>query len=283
MKILACIDGSAYADNICCYASWAALRLNAEVNLLHVLRRHSDYHAPAEDHTGTIGLGARTSLLTELTKMDEERARLDQEKGKLVLHHGKKLLRNEGLKDIQLTHRRGSLVDTIKELEDESDLIFIGKRGEHADPNSMFLGSNLEKVARSVHKPLFVVSSVLKTINSFVIAYDGRENAEKAVEFVTNSPLLKSLECHLLVVESKDGEMNTTKAEVSLRDAGFEVQTTKLLGKATDELISNFIKTQEIGLLLTGAYSHSRVRSIFLGSTTASLITKCKIPLLLFR
>lgn len=38
-KILALIDGSAYAQSVCDLAAWAATRTGAEVELLHVLGR----------------------------------------------------------------------------------------------------------------------------------------------------------------------------------------------------------------------------------------------------
>ena len=38
-----------------------------------------------------------------------------------------------------------------------------------------------------------------------------------------------------------------------------------------------------IDLLVMGAYGHSRVRSLIIGSTTTEMIRACKIPVLLFR
>ena len=34
-KILVCIDGSVYADNLCTHAAWVAKNINAEIDLLH--------------------------------------------------------------------------------------------------------------------------------------------------------------------------------------------------------------------------------------------------------
>jgi len=281
-KLLVCIDGSAYADNICTNAAWVAKRLNAEVDLLHVLRRHSDYEAPASDHTGSIGLGARSELLEELAKVDEERGRLDQQKGRIILEHAEKILRDAGVEKINLLHRRGSLVETIQDLEPSVDMIFIGKRGEHANTESEFLGANLEKTARAIHKPLFVVSSVVRPIERFLIAYDGRDSVRKAVEFITANPLLRGLEGHLLAVESGDA-IDTGETETKLKEAGFNITITHEKNNHPDEAIAAYVNTHNIDLLITGAYSHSRVRSILLGSTTASLIKACKVPLMLFR
>jgi len=282
-KLLVCIDGSVYADNLCTYAAWVAKRINAEIDLLHVLRRTSDYQAPT-DHTGIIGLDARSELLEELTRVDEERGRLDQEKGKIILAHGANMLKEAGVEKINLIHRRGSLVETIQEFENSVEMIFIGKRGEHADMDSVFLGANLEKVARAIHKPLFIVSSEVRPIKRFLIAYDGKGSVRKAIDYITSQPLSKKgLECHLLTVERAKGDIDTSEAEQKLRKAGFTVSLKLEQSQHPDQVISSYVEDNEIDLLITGAYSHSRMHSILLGSTTASLIKACKVPLLLFR
>lgn len=280
-KILTCIDGSAYADNICENTAWLANKLNAEVSLLHVLRRHSDYEA-LSDHTGIIGLGARSRLLEKLSNVDEERARLDQQKGNLILEHGAELLAEKIDTQITRLHRRGSLEKTIKELEPDHDIIVIGKRGEHAAPDSDYLGSNLEKVARSAEKPIFLVSSVLRPIKKFLIAYDGKAS-KKVIDYVCSTPLLKGLECHFITIEHTAGDIDTKDALSQLREAGFDITHQSIEHEHPDDAISTYVLENEIDLLAIGAYSHSRIHSIFLGSTTASLIKKCKIPLLLIR
>lgn len=281
-KLLVCIDGSMYADNICINAAWAAKRLNTEIDLLHVLRRSSDYQALHDDHTCAIGVDTRSDLMEELAKVDEERGRLDQQKGRLILEHGEKALKAAGVEKINTIHRRGSLSETIKEMEGDVDMIFIGKRGEQANPDSEFLGSNLEKVARLIHKPLFVVSRFVKPIEKFVIAYDGKDNANKAVEYAASSALLKGLECHLLTVDPS-GTIDTAEASAKLIATGFDVKVANKLDDQVDQAIAAYVAENNIGLVLTGAYSHSRIRSVLLGSTTASLIKACHVPLILFR
>lgn len=282
-KLLVCIDGSVYADNLCTHAAWVAKQINAEIDLLHVLRRPSDYQAPT-DHTGLIGLDARSDLLEELTRVDEERGRLDQKKGKIILEHGAKMLKEAGVETVNLIHRRGSLVETIQEFEGSVEMIFMGKRGEHADMDSVFLGANLEKVARAIHKPIFIASSGVRPIKRTLIAYDGKDSIRKAIDYITeNSLLKKGLECHLLVVERGKGDIETSEAERKLRTAGFTVILKTEQNHHADQVISSYVVENKIDLLITGAYSHSRMHSLLLGSTTASLIKSCKVPLLLFR
>ena len=67
-----------------------------------------------------------------------------------------------------------------------------------------------------------------------------------------------------------------------LRDAGFDVEGFLIPGDP-DEVIGGHVETQGIGLLVMGAYGHSRIRSLVIGSTTEAMVRRCKIPVLMFR
>jgi nucleotide-binding universal stress UspA family protein len=47
-------------------------------------------------------------------------------------------------------------------------------------------------------------------------------------------------------------------------------------------LIASAVETDDIDLLVMGAYGHSRIRRLIIGSTTAEMIRLCRIPVLLF-
>ena len=68
--ILALIDGSEFSRPVLDLAAWAATRNRAAVRLLHVLPPKS---LPRVDLSGEIGLGARSTLLSELAALDEQR------------------------------------------------------------------------------------------------------------------------------------------------------------------------------------------------------------------
>ena len=44
-KVLACVDQSDYASHVTDYAAWAACRLKAPLELLHVIDRHPEVAA----------------------------------------------------------------------------------------------------------------------------------------------------------------------------------------------------------------------------------------------
>ena len=282
-KIIACIDGSAHANSVCALSVWAAERSGLPISLLHVVTPHSGVTARGE-LSGTIGLGAKSSLLDELTKMDEEHGKLEQKKGQLILAHAKSELAASGINQTEVLHRRGSLVDTLTELPG-TEIIVMGKRGEHENSAPDHLGSNLERVARAIKIPLLVAVKKTQPITRFLLAYDGSVSTNKAVEYAIKNPLLKGLECHMLKVgeQTAEAEAILKQAADKLIAAGFSVRTTLQQGKSVETLVKEYIAAQDIHLLVIGAYGHSKIRSLILGSTTTALIRKSNVPVLLFR
>lgn len=281
--ILACVDGSRYTDSVCAHAGWASRRLNLPVRLLHVQPPHTESAAPT-DLSGAIGLGEKSALLEKLTQVDEARGKLDQQKGKVILEHAKEELVAAGVGKVETLHRRGSLVETITELEAAAQLIVLGKRGEEADFATLHLGSNLERVVRAAHKPVLVAARAFNPIRRFVIAYDGGPSTRKAVEYVAANPLLQGVECHLLKIgpDTEENRNSLTQAATTLQQGNFAVQALLQPGHA-DDAIAAYVKANAIDLLVMGAYGHSHIRTLIIGSTTSNMLRACPIPVLMFR
>src|SRR5699024_12335670 len=83
-KILACIDTSPYANSVCDLTAWAATRLPSSVEVLHVIQRKSAVQE-RRDHTGAIGLGVKSGLLEELTRIEEAQGKLAIAAGRMLL------------------------------------------------------------------------------------------------------------------------------------------------------------------------------------------------------
>jgi nucleotide-binding universal stress UspA family protein len=281
-KILALIDGSAYAQSVCDLAAWAANRTSAQVELLHVLGRREAASAPT-DLSGSLDADERDELLKELASLDEQKAKLALRRGRLLLDGAKVRLEAAKVEKVSTKLRHGDLVETVVEFEADAELVVMGKRGEAADFAKGHLGSNLERVGRSSRKPLLVAARANQPIQRFLVAYDGGLSAEKAIEYIVRSPLLQGAECELLTVGG-EGEMRSRldAAAARLREAGFAVKATLAPGHA-DDVIGNRVELGGIDLLVMGAYGHSRIRNLIVGSTTAAMVRQCRIPVLMFR
>ncbi|PND17771.1 universal stress protein UspA [Ensifer sp. MMN_5] len=282
-RIIGLIDGSIYAQSVCDHIAWIAGKTDVSIEILHVIGRR-DLSTEPVNLSGNIGLGARTALLEELAELDAQKARIAHKRGRLLLEEAKARLQSAGVHNVETKLRNGDLVDTIQELEANADLIVIGKRGEGADFAKGHLGSNLERVVRSTHKPIVVASRAFKPITKLLIAYDGGAMSMKAVDQVSRSPILSGLGCKLVMAgaETPENRKKLDDAADILKAAGYGAETALVPGHA-DKVISGTVEREGFDLLAMGGYSHSRLRNLFIGSTTTEMIRSCKVPVVIFR
>ena len=274
-RVLACTDGSIYATSVYDHAAWAAERLGgASVQVLHVLDRAAA--ATPADRSGTIGFDASEELLRELAEVDAERARA-------LLAEAERRLRAAGVAEVALAQRHGSVVEAVVEFEAGADLVVIGKRGEAADFAVGHLGANLERVVRASARPVLVASRGFRPIGRVLIAYDGGPAASKAIDYAARRTVLKELDCHVVTVAPQGGGSGALDGPAeALRRGGLEV-TAEVLRGEPEQATAAYVAAAGIDLLVMGAYGHSRVRALLIGSTTTALLRACRIPVLVFR
>lgn len=282
-RILACIDGSSFSASVCDHAAWAASRLDAPVSVVHVIDKDEN-RVVAADLSGNLGFSDHEHLLEEYTALDEQRGRLAQKRGRLILDEATARVRAAGVSDVVARQRQGALVDTINDLESETSLIVIGKRGASADTARQHLGSNLERVVRAVHKPILVTSPEFQGIRRFLIAYDGGRSMRRAIVRLAHTALLTGLECRILTVSDNEAAARRELDEASgpLVRAGFNIEISIRPGDP-DDVILDEVEQQGIDLLVMGAYGHSRIRTLIIGSTTTATLRRCPVPVLMFR
>lgn len=281
-KIIALVDGSIYSESVCHHAAWIAQRTAAPVELIHVLGRRE---APDKrDLSGAIRLGARTQLMEELAELDAQRAKLVGHRGRAILEDARAIVDRDGVTDITTRLRHGDIVEAISEIEGEARVIVIGKRGEAADFAKGHLGSNLERIVRAAHRPVFVAARAFKPIESVLVAYDGGASAMKAVDHIARSPLFAQLAITVVTVgkETPQVRKGLADAEALLKAAGIRAETRVLPGQPETEL-GRIVEEDGFGMVVMGAYGHSRIRSLVIGSTTTEMVRSCKVPVVLMR
>jgi len=282
-KVLACVDQSHFADHVADYAAWAARRMAAPLEFLHVLDRHPEIGS-GEDHSGAIGFDAQENLLSELSDKDAARSKAAREQGRIFLNRLRERAIAAGVAATDVRQRHGELEETLVEQEAAVRLFVLGRRGESAETTQRDLGRNVERVVRALHKPILAVTDSFKEPRRVMIAFDGGIVTRKGVELVAASPLLRGLPCHLLMSgkESLDAPKQLEWARKTLEAAGFEAPAALVPGDA-ENVIAKAVREQDIDLLIMGAYTHSPVRSLLFGSKTSDLLRSARIPTLLLR
>ena len=286
-KILLCSDGSTFAENTYRYGAWFAKSLNVEeVDVLCVTDIRGQKAISKQNLSGSIGIDASEHLLDRLVELEHEKAKINHQRTKLVLQSAAQTLKSEGVEQVNLLHETGFLVDCLAKFEDSCDLVVLGKRGEAAEFASGHLGANLERIVRSSHKSCLVTSRQFKPIERVLIAYDDSPSSQKILQFLANSAIFSGLELHIVTVAKSSTEAKAIarieSAKKLAQQAGFEPICSVIEGHS-EKAISKYVDEQDISLLIMGAYGHSRIRHLVIGSTTAQMLRSSHIPVLLFR
>jgi nucleotide-binding universal stress UspA family protein len=281
-KITVYIDGSTYGESVCDHAVWAAQQLGKSISLVHVLgpRDQTDQSA---DLSGSLMLGARSALLDKLALLDAERATLSREHGRALLDEAATRIRAATDVEVTTKLRNGDLLNAVDELEGETRFAIIGKRGTSADFTKMNLGSNVDRVVRNSKRPILIASRTFAPVAQFLLAYDGGAAGNRALDRLCEGSVLHGVTCHLLSVGAATPAVRDklTLAANRLRDAGFDV-TEHLISGEPETVIAKAVVDLKISLLVMGKSGNSRLRQLFIGSTTQDLMRRCHVPVLVF-
>ena len=280
--VMACIDNSQSSLAVCDYAAWAAQKLDAPLTLLHVL--DEEKYPAAADLSGNIGLGSREHLLEELATLDAQRARLALEQGQHTLEKARERTVIAGAAFPELKQRHGHLVESLSELEKGIRLLVIGRVGEDSTRGAHSLGSQIEAVVRTIHRPILITASSYKKPEKVMLAFDGSPTAYKTVQMLAASQLCEGLPIYLVMVgaDSEGNREALGKAHSMLLTSGFVVDAEIRQGEVESALHA-YQAEHGIDLLVMGAYGHSRIRQFLVGSTTTTMLRTATMPVLLLR
>lgn len=280
-NILICTDGSSYSHEACLYAAWLSQQTKAKISVLYVTDLRQ-FEVPAvADFSGSLGIQPFEGMISQLHEVEEIKA-------DFVKEHALKTLKDAGVEEGRITfhHETGMLVDVMSDYADVADLVLLGKRGENANFATEHLGSMLERVLRSIDEPCLVTNRKFKPLDKVAIAYDGGESCKKALDYLGTHEIFRALDLHLVVcVEGHKEEQATERlkeAEAALHKAGVYPRCQILTGEVETAIV-DFVEHSAVDLLVVGAYGHSRIRELLIGSTTTELLRRCHVPVLCFR
>ncbi|MBI3783352.1 MAG: universal stress protein [Deltaproteobacteria bacterium] len=275
--ILVGLDGSEHAQTARDYGLWLGRRLEARVVGLHVVDIVSIEGSFFHDISGSLGFEPYLDFSSKMREVLHER-------GKNILDDFAAVAGAAGARfDTQLA--MGVVANEIAEAAKTADLVVIGHRGVNEKFSTGLLGSTAESVTRKSPKPVFVSTTAFRECANPLLAYDGSQRAAAAMQSAADFCTTLQLPLSVVTVnrDDKAGRKTLAEAEAYLRSYAikttFELQQT---GNAP-ERIANFIRERQYDLLFIGAYGHSRIIEMVLGSTTEYVLRNASCPVFLNR
>lgn len=278
-RVIACIDASPCVNATAEAAVWYAQKTNRPLVLLQVLDyRPASYHLG--EISGVIGFESNAMLLKELTELDEKQYELAQQYSDDLLQHISKLIREKYCIQATIIQRRGEFLEqSFDELQPE-DIAVIGKIGENAAEKNKPVGSNVEGLIRGTKSTVLAVGEKFVPPSSFLFAYEYSQVCQTMLKRVGQSELLKDMTCHIVYV----GDQNGILAQPTdyLKYAGLDVQSAYIYGDIAQSLL-DYQQQHQLGMMIMGAFSHSRIQQFFVGSTTLKIFQESEVPMLVAR
>lgn len=283
-RILACIDTRGNTDAVIDWAAWAATRLDAPLEFLHVLERHPEV-AAVTDFSGTIGVDSQESLLKELSEHDGQRSVAMREAGRDLLARARSRAAAAGATRLDARLRHGNFVDTAIELQAEADLLVLGEHAHVSAQARSRAEHDLERVIRGVSSSVLVATtSGFEAPQRVVVAFDGSAGARKALARLAQHPLVAGLPVLVAMVapDTPLARRQLEEARAALQATG-AVAESELAAGEPRQVLPELVKRQAPALLVMGAFGHSRLHQLLLGSTTSNLLRLSDVPVLILR
>ncbi len=157
----------------------------------------------------------------------------------------------------------------------------VGLGGEDAPGR---LGSQVERLVRASREPVLVVPRAFRPIARVALAFDASAAARRLVAHMTLSLAARDLEASV-VHAGKPTADTWARLEETCRDlelAGLAARAEIVPGEPA-AVLRQMVEGGSVDLLVMGAYSHSRLRHLVVGSTTRAILQACEVPVLLVR
>ncbi|GAB4328914.1 MAG: universal stress protein [Calditrichia bacterium] len=276
-SILLAVDGSQFTDPVLQHGIHFAKKLNAQLRVLTVIDVRIFEWAVA------IGVEGFAPIIPS-TAYQEESQQLLEQKADQILNKVDEILKNTGIK-YTLEKQQGNPVDVICDHARLSDMVIMGARGEFAKWSDKMMGATLEAVSRLSVKPICVVQRKFREIKKMLVAYDGSENACKALTLAAFFANTLQTPLTTLTIHPSEEEGLRILNEAHTYLSAYDLPEVKLLRIDGDvvEGIINTANMENADWIVMGSYGHSRIREAILGSHTVQVMRKSPLPILMAR
>jgi nucleotide-binding universal stress UspA family protein len=275
-SILAAIDTSEFGARVGDHALFVARVFGSRIRALSVIETKKIEGPLLRDYLATVGLEPGLDYKHKVTLFLESKARaiLSDLEGRCAA---------AGISFAsEVVH--GIPTRALLERATACGLLIIGQKGEHAEWHGESLGGSVQDVVRSSPRPVLVTPKRFRDIGRAVVAYDGSNYAREALRLAAEIARRTSLHVTVLTVQNGVIDADALRREIA-EQAGADAPAYDLAmrtGEPHREILE-LVERIDAHLVVMGAYGHSRIRELIIGSTTEQVLRHAKVPVLLSR
>ncbi len=180
---------------------------------------------------------------------------------------------------------QGIADDRIVERGQQSDLIAIGRDGQHAAFRTGLIGSTVNGVIRKTGKSSLVVPVGAQLAGPIVLAFDGSPGSRLGAALAVQLATRLAEPIHVFVDSKDKGRAVARFDEVRSLVGNLAVPVREIsstLGRP-DVKIVDAAREIRAGLIVMGAFGRNRITEYFLGSNSAAVVRTSPVAVLLAR
>jgi nucleotide-binding universal stress UspA family protein len=273
--VLVPTDGSEFASVGMRYAVAFAKHCGAVIHGLHVIDIKLLEGPFLRDLSSSLGTAPYANYQGNIAMILEER-------GKAALATLEKTCADAGVR-CEVMQATGTVPRMIVEKSALSDVVIMGRGGEHSEWLDGLLGTTTEAVSRRASRPVLVTGTDTPGHSRFLIAYDGSTHARASLQHAAAMAECWKAPLDVLVV----GAPTQTALRLEEAKSYFSAHTLQVDYIAKEgvsaEVITQHAKDRNVDLIIMGAFGQSKVLELVLGSTTSYTLNHAPCPVLLVR
>jgi nucleotide-binding universal stress UspA family protein len=276
-NILCGVDGSPFSDIACDYAIDLALRLGARLEAVHIVdSRMLDFPLIAPQ-TGMITWNpvAVNGLQEALRTRGADLLRQTAARGEAA-----------GL-PLVTTLEFGHPSQVLAEIQTRTELVILGRQGEHAKTAPDLTGSTMERFIRHASRPCLVTPGAFQPVTKILVAVDGSASAARALHEAIELANALHTPLVILAVAERDSDLalaqkNTLDAHSLARAHECAAATLTAVGPPALRILAAAAETAS-NLVVLGSHGHGWIYDRLIGSAAAHVVSRGQFPVLLVR
>ncbi len=275
-SILVPTDGSPNSKIALEYGLYLASKFEAEITGLNIVDIRALEGPFFGDISGALGFTPYQNYVQKIQEILEER-------GNIILNDFIKLCEKKSIQS-KIKRLSGIIPNIIAEEAKKVDLIVMAQRGEHAQWSSGLLGSTTESVVRKSPRPVLVTSIAFHPFETVLHACDGSSESNKALKLACELVYSMKLKLNVIIVVNNEekGRKILAETEEFIAPYHLDAHIEWIKGESAKEILK-YAENNNVDLIVMGTFGHGRIHEIILGGTTAYVIRKSTLPVLLNR
>lgn len=275
-NILIPLDRSQYSDICLKYAIWLSKLFKAKLYGQHVVDLIALEGPIVHDISGAMGFEPYMNFSEKMREVLSTR-------GNEILKEFSDKCRSNNIQHETYVDT-GIIANEICSRAKTADLIVLAQKGLNATFNRGLLGSISDAVIRKSQKPVFLTPAKYREIKKTLLCYDGSVYASEAMQTAAEFSIVTGAEIHILNAgrDADEGKKRLDEAKKYFESYKIEPVFSFVEGNA-NEAIVNFAEKENIDFIFMGAYGHSRIIEMVLGSTTEYVLRNTQCPVIIRR